>query len=85
MNRSLMRAVAEFATFLALSPDDAVQPDTAVEQMEQLASVLKGLSTADREVFKTFLAGMSEDERLGGAVDRAEFLAHAFEKLGLEA
>ena len=84
MNRTLMRAIAECAVFFGLSSDEAVQPDVAVAQLEQLAAILKALPSQDRGAFRAFLADMSEEEARNGAAERAAFLASAFENLGLE-
>jgi len=83
MNRALMRAVAEAVIFAGLSPDDVVQPDAAVAQLEQLAAVLKALSAGERETFRQFLDDLADDEAKGGTSEREEFLRSAFENLGL--
>lgn len=78
-----MRAIAEAAIFAGLSPDDVVQPDAAVTHLEQVAFVLKGLSSEEREVFRHFLDELADDEEKNGTTERAEFLRSAFENLGL--
>jgi len=83
MNKALMRAVAEAALFAGLSPDDVVQPDAAVAQLEQLAAALKALSAGERETFRHFLDDLANDEAKSGTSERAEFLRSVFENLGL--
>ena len=83
MNKVLMLAVAEAAIFAGLSPDDVVQPDAAVGQLEQLSAVLKALSKEERETFRHFLDDLANEETKSGSTERGEFLRAAFENLGL--
>lgn len=54
MNPILMDAIIAFALFLDLSDDDATNPHVAVAQMEQLASILQGLSPEEGVVLATY-------------------------------
>ena len=55
MNKTWMRIAFEYAAFLALSGDDALNQDTAVSQLERLASLLKSMPQADQRAFLDFV------------------------------
>jgi hypothetical protein len=83
MNQILMRAVLELAMFLALSGDDIVNPDAAVSQLEQLASILKGLTKEERDTFVRFAQELAVLEQQAGRNERAIFLSSLPDDLGL--
>lgn len=84
MNATLMRAIVEAVVFAGLSGDEVIQQDAAVAQLEQLASVLKGLSPEERASFLKYVQGMAAaEERDHGRSARVEFLFSIPENLGL--
>jgi hypothetical protein len=85
MNRTLMRAVLDAAAFLELADDETVDPDAAVEQMEQMAATLAGLSPEDRAELLGFAAESAEEARRAGDEERAEFLEGFGAGFGLDA
>ena len=84
MNPTLMRAVVEAIVFAGLSNDQVIQQDAAVAQLEQLASILKGLPQQERTAFVTYVQTMATaEERDSGRSPRVEFLLSIPESLGL--
>ena len=84
MNPLLMRAVAEYAVFLALSEDEIVDPDTAVSKLEELSSILKELTPVERDIFIQFIQGMADAELKGYQSEaRIECLLSLPESMGL--
>lgn len=84
MNENLMRAIIESAKFLALSPEDVVDPDTAIQQLEQIAAQLKTLSQTEKAVFLKFIATQAIEQRQRGRTKDADFLESLGNNLGLE-
>ncbi|HEX8281835.1 MAG TPA: hypothetical protein VF588_00535 [Pyrinomonadaceae bacterium] len=84
MNRTLMRAVLDAAAFLELADDETLDPDTAVEQMEQLAATLAELTPEERAELLSFAAESAAGARAAGDEERAEFLASFGESFGLD-
>ncbi|WP_220203562.1 hypothetical protein [Reticulibacter mediterranei] len=78
-----MQAIVELAVFVGISDDEIVDPDAAVEQLEQLSMILKGLTPGERSTFITFIQGMAhaeaDDPR---AKERVEFLHSLAENIG---
>ena len=86
MNMILMKVVTECCAFFALSDDDAVDPDVAVAQLEQVAAILKGLSPEDRGSFERYIRDLVRQERATGASrERIAFLEALPEDLGISA
>jgi len=83
MNRTLMRAIVDFASFLSLSGDDDVNPDAAVAQLEQMSSSLKTLSSKDKQAFVLFIEDLLTGARKRGDQQYIEFLAALPDDLGL--
>jgi len=85
MNPTLMRAVAECIVFLNLSSDDEVDPDVAVEQLEQLASIMQQLTANERAEFADFTQKLATEEAQSSrpSKERVECLRTMFENLGL--
>jgi citrate lyase beta subunit len=85
MNATLMKSIVESAAFLSLSGDDAVQPDAAVAQLEQLAATLKEMSQEDRQTFVRYINDLAQQERRAGKdKERIAFLETLPENLGIE-
>ena len=84
MNEALMRCVVEAAAFFATVSDDVLNPDVAVEQLEQLSYFLKRLEHGERELFERYIKKLYDEElRAGAPAVRLEFLESAFANLGL--
>lgn len=66
MNEEIVRIVIDLIAFLALSDDDVVNPDSAIEQLEHVAATLQGLSAADRQEFLSLLRTHARDAELSG-------------------
>jgi hypothetical protein len=80
MNELLVRVIAEQAAFLELSGDDVVDPDSAVAQLEAIASALQALSVSEQQQFALLtrqLADHQKDQR------RADFFRNLAPHLGL--
>jgi hypothetical protein len=84
MNEILMQAVLELAMFLDLSGDDVLDPDTAVAQLEFLASILQNLTPKEQKILVQYARQMSFSEQQIGRAERAEFLLSLPKALGLE-
>jgi hypothetical protein len=75
-----MQAVAEVVVFLELAPDERLDPDLAVEQLEQLAVLLQQLDDDERRSFIEFVQRQAERET---SDDRRRVLLELPEALGL--
>lgn len=75
-----MRAVVEAAAFLELSPDEAVDADSAVKQLESMAYLLGQLSESDKQHLVAFT--QAEAERVPSQ-DYRDFLRQFPEAMGL--
>jgi hypothetical protein len=84
MNRTLMRAVLDAAAFLELADDEILDPDAAVEQMEQMAVTLAELAPDERAGLLRFAAESAVEARASGDEERAEFLESFGESFGLD-
>ena len=71
MNELLMRAVVHAAAFLELSPDDVLDPDVAVAQLEDIAHLLRQLSDADKDQLVAFVQAEAE---VASTPEHREFL-----------
>jgi hypothetical protein len=56
VNEILMRAVVEAAAFLELSPDEVLDPDLAVKELESMAHLLGQLSEREKRQLVAFRA-----------------------------
>lgn len=78
----LMRAVAESVAFLALSDDAVLNPDAAVSQLENLASILKELNDSDQWRFQKYIHEIAtREEVVSGRTPRVEFLSKLADNL----
>ncbi len=77
-----MRAVVESVTFFGLSDDNVLQPDTAVAQLENLASILRELDESDISGFRRFVDELATtEEATSGRTPRVDFLFHLVDNL----
>jgi hypothetical protein len=61
---------------LSICPDDAVDQDAAVNQLEQLASILELLDESTKAQFIAFFAEFAVNDRLsGGSSERVNAIA----------
>ena len=80
MNQPILQVVVDLVSFLALSDNEMVDEDAAVEQLEHVAATLKLLPRSELDQFLAFIAAraaQSEDP------ERSEFLRSLPEQLGL--
>lgn len=66
MNRTLMKIVVEAVVFLSLSDDVIVDANTAVSQVEQIASFLKELAPVEQKTFIHYVEEVAQDARARG-------------------
>lgn len=83
MNERLFQIIVDSIAFLALSDDDTIDQDAAVEQLEHIAASLKELARAQRDEFLAFIDGRARHAREAGDGDHAEFLESLPDELGL--
>ncbi len=80
-----MQSLVEFAVFVGVSNDKIVDPDAAIEQLEQLSIILKGLTPTERTAFVTFIQNMATTESNDShAKERVEFLHSLAENIGFD-
>lgn len=78
VDREIIAAIVDLAIFLEDSDDDVLDPDAAVQAMEQLASNLQSAREGTR------IALVSEFKAMATAYgDQAEFVASLGDTLGL--
>jgi hypothetical protein len=75
-----MRAIVDHVAFLALSGDDVVNEDAALNQLEHVAATLQELAPDERRAFVGFVGELAEKT---GDDRRREFLQALPEHLGL--
>jgi len=79
INKHIARAIAELAIFLEFSGDDALNPDAAIQGLEQLASTLQMMDLKSKSSlclqFKSIAADYSDEQ--------AEFVESLGDTLGL--
>jgi hypothetical protein len=81
----LIRAVVEAIVFLDTSGEEVVDPDSAVSQLELIATSLKELSVDERKDFLKSVRDMAEnEERMTGRTPRIEAILSLGKNLGLE-
>lgn len=83
MNPILMNIVVETCVFFGLCDDDEVDPDVAVTQLEQIASMLGTLSREDRDRFVRHIGELAAKAREGADGERQRVLEALPESLGL--
>lgn len=79
INKYIAQAIAEVAVFLEFSGEEAINPDAAVQALEQLASTLQ---MADSEA-KSSLCSQFENIAMEYSDEQAEFVESLGEALGL--
>jgi len=79
INKQVVRAIAEVAVFLEFSGEDAINPDAAVQMLEQLASTLQIMDSINESSLCSLF------ENIAGAYSgkQAEFVESLGETLGL--
>jgi hypothetical protein len=82
VNEILMRAVVEAAAFLELSPDDVLDPDIAVKQLESMVYLLGQLSESEKRQLVAF--ARAEADRVSSG-DYRDFLRQFPEAMGSDA
>jgi hypothetical protein len=80
VNEILMRALVEAAAFLELSPDELLDPDIAVKELESMASLLGQLSENEKRELAAFTR--AEADRVSSGEYR-DFLRQFPEAMGL--
>jgi hypothetical protein len=81
VDHHLVRAIANIAVFLEFTSEDLLDPDAAVEAMEQLATELQLLDSTDRVSVAHQLKSLSAEYV---DIRKAEFLINLPGSLGLE-
>ncbi|MFV0453505.1 MAG: hypothetical protein ACK5NQ_00595 [Pseudomonas sp.] len=79
INKYIAQAIAEVAVFLEFSGEEAINPDAAVQTLEQLASTLQ---MAGPET-KSSLCSQFENIAMEYSDEQAEFVESLGEALGL--
>ncbi|KAB0550077.1 hypothetical protein F7R01_02355 [Pseudomonas argentinensis] len=79
INKHVVQAIVEVALLLEFSGEEAINPDAAVQALEQLASALQ---MADSET-KSSLCSQFEKIAMEYSDEQAEFVAGLGEALGL--
>ena len=85
--KALAKAILNMAAFLELSSDDVVDPDSAVNALEQLAADLQDATAGEIEYLKAAIRQEIVeigDERTPEQSDRIEFFLDFMENFGLE-
>ena len=60
----------ETLAFLELSDDDTINPDAAVEQMEQIVSILNHLTANEKTEFINFVQKFADSAKTSGAPEK---------------
>jgi len=79
INKHVARAIVELAIFLEFSGDDALNPDAAMQGLEQLASTLQMMDLES----KSSLCSQFKSIAIEYSDEQAEFVASLGEALGL--
>jgi hypothetical protein len=80
----LMEAVVGLVFFYRLSSEEAVHPDAAAVQLEQIATLLRPLEGEARAAFAEFIAERCQKARRKGRSDELGVLAALVRDVGLE-
>jgi hypothetical protein len=80
----LFKAIIDMAVFLSICPDEIVDPDAAVNQLEQLSSTLESLDEETRGKFISFCATLAEEGKASGdSIERVAAISEMPVALGL--
>jgi hypothetical protein len=82
-HQPLLQVVIDLVSFLALSDDETVNQDAAIQQLEDVAATLKRLPLAERDQFLAFIAESAQRAAQSEDHKRSEFLNSLPEQLGL--
>jgi hypothetical protein len=74
--RVLARAVVQAITFLSLSDDTIVQPDVAVQVLEDIAHTLRASTRDEIAALQSIIEEEQERLRMDGHPRRDELVAH---------
>ena len=81
----LATAVVDALTFLELSGDDVVDPDSAIKVMENIGSILQQCNPDERSAIQAAVSRALESERLGRNDDDViEFFENFMDAIGLQ-
>lgn len=75
-----VRAIVEMAVFLEFSPASVLNPDAALDAMEQLSSTLQLMEAGERAEFCSALASIASHY----SGEQADFVSDLGASLGLE-
>ncbi|MDR6914449.1 hypothetical protein J2X66_001313 [Pseudomonas sp. 3296] len=79
INKQVVRAIVEVAVFLEFSGEEAINPDAAVQMLEQLASTLQMMDSKN----KSSLCSLFENIAVEYSGEQAEFVESLGDTLGL--
>jgi hypothetical protein len=79
IDRNIVKAIVEVAVFLEFSDDDSINPDDAIQALEQLAATLQMASEEVRSSLCSSFRDISGEYK----GERAEFVESLGEGLGL--
>jgi len=80
-SKEIAKAIANIAIFLEYAEEDVLDPDAAIQVMEQFASDLKNVNDSDRS---TLVQSLREVSLEYGDASRREFVFGLPEALGLD-
>lgn len=80
VSESIAQALVELAVFLEFSSEDVVNPDSAVQALEQLSATLSGADAESKASLSTHFSRISQ--RYTG--EEAQFVRTLAEALGLD-
>jgi hypothetical protein len=80
INGYLLKALVDLIVFIEFSNEDDVNPDVAIQALEQLSVTLLDLSDAERKFLINRLKEISSNYR----GDKSEFVENLGEALGLD-
>ena len=75
----LVKIIADLAIFLEFTSEELLDPDAAVEAMEQMAAELQTLNNEDRTNLSNLFIGLSKEY----SGDKSEYIRELPESLGL--
>jgi hypothetical protein len=81
VNETLMRVVIELVAWFEFVPDDVLDPDVAVKEMETVVFLLQQLSPEERREFVAFVEREADATAMD---DYRAFLRSLPEAIGLE-
>lgn len=83
MNQPLLQIVVDLVSFLALSDNEQVDEDEAIEQLEHVVATLKLLPQRERDQLITFIAESADVAAKSKSHERSAFLRSLPDQLGL--